>query len=435
MSNSVTPGPGIKYQLLLEISQQISRTLDLQDVVDHLLSAVKAVVDYDAAGIFVLHRDVPFGIGPTANLIAAMASVGFPRIAEGNDPMLRSGKGIVGYVIRTGEPVIAADVSRDTRYIEGRPDTRSEIAVPIISNAAVIGALNLESDRLNAFSAADAELLEAFAVAAAISIEKAVLHRQVLEKHRIEQQLKIARDVQVSLLPASPPRMADYDIAGLNLPTWDIGGDYFDYLPLADGRLGVVIADVSGKGVPAALLMATFRAALRTEVRKDRPISAIVADVHQTLLESMDTSRFVTAVYGILDPRDATFTYLNCGHNPPLLLRADGRQEWLPTDRRAVGMFGAEVVGSSVVAFGPGDALLLYTDGVVEATNEHLAEFGQARLAQALSTHATQPADEIIGALVAATRAHAGREHYDDDFTLMVVKGRPAAVAGRPTAV
>jgi serine phosphatase RsbU (regulator of sigma subunit) len=416
------PASDLTYRLLLDISQQISRTIELEEVVAHLLQSVRTVVDYDAAGIFVLNRNVPFGPEAGSNKIAAMATVGFEHIKRGTDPMLRSGKGIVGHVIRTGESVIAPDVRLDPHYIAGRPQTRSEIAVPILSNQEVIGALNLESDRLNAFSTSDAELLQAFAVAAAISIEKAILHRQMIEKHRLEQQIVTAREVQASLLPARPPVLAGYDIAGVNLPAWDVGGDYFDYFPLADGRLGLVIADVSGKGVPAALLMATFRAALRTEVRKARPISAIIDDVHQTLVESMDNTRFVTAVYGVLDPRDATFTYVNCGHNPPMLLRAGGAWEFLPTDRWAVGMFASKPVSPSTVRLGRGDTLLLYTDGVIEVADASDDDFGEDRLVRALSDSAARPARDIIRDLLDATRAHGGRIQYDDDVTLLVVK-------------
>ena len=205
MSKLALPQSEAKYRLLLDISQQISRTMDLQDVVAGLLGSVRSVVGYDAAGIFVLHRNMPFRPAPDTNLIAAMASVGFGHSAERTDPMLRSGKGIVGHVIRTGETVVAPDVSRDPHYIQGRAQTRSEIAVPIVSNDEVIGALNLESDELDAFSIADAELLEAFAVAAAICIEKTFLHQQVVEKRLMEQHLKIAREVQASLLPADAP--------------------------------------------------------------------------------------------------------------------------------------------------------------------------------------------------------------------------------------
>lgn len=420
---SASPGADVKYRLLLEISQQISRTIDLQEVLNHLLRVVRSVVACDAAGIFILNRDVSFGQARGPNMIAGMAAFGFKHLAEGRDPMLRSGKGIIGHVIRSGEIVIAPDVSLDPYYVEGRPETKSEIAVPIVSNGQVIGALNLESDHVGAFSAPDAELLEAFAVAAAISIQKAVLHRQVLEKHQIEQQLKIAREVQTTLLPADAPVLAGYDIAGLNLPAWDIGGDYFDYLSLPEGTLGLVIADVSGKGVPAALLMATFRAALRTEVRKGQPIAAVMREVHDTLAQSMDPSRFVSTVYGVLDPGNGAFTYVNCGHNPPMLVRSDGRCEWLPSGRPALGMFGDQPYETRTAHLGPGDMLLLYTDGVVEPTDARSDEaFGEDRLARVLSESTALPAADIIRVVVDATRAHAGSDRYDDDFTLVIVK-------------
>ena len=422
MSKLAMPPSETKYRLLLDISQQISRTMDLEDVVSGLLVSVRSVVDYDAAGIFVLHRNAPGSAARDTNLIAAMASVGFGHRAERTDPMLRSGKGIVGHVIHTGETVVAPDVSRDPYYIPGRTETRSEIAVPIVSNDEVIGALNLESDELDAFSLADAELLEAFAVAAAICIEKSLLHRQVVEKRLMEQQLKIAADVQTSLLPATAPVVAGYDIAGLNLQAWDIGGDYFDYFPLEDGRLGLVIADVSGKGVSAALLMATFRAALRSEVRRDQPIPAIIEEVHRTLVESMDTSRFVTAVYGILDPGPGTFTYVNCGHNPPLILRGNGAREFLRTGRRAVGMLGSQPTPTREVTLACGDTLVFYTDGVVEVTDTRDCEFGTAGLMRVLSESAEQPAERVIQAVVDATHAHAGTDHYGDDFTILIVK-------------
>ena len=219
----MTLAPELKYRLLLELSQRISRTLDLQVVLDDLLKALRPAVAYDAAGVFVLKRAVPLVRRDDPSLIAGMVQVGFdaPRT---DDPMLRSGKGIVGHVVRTGETVIAPDVRDDPRYVAGRLATRSELAVPIVSEAGVIGCFNLESDRAGAFSRDDAELVEFFASAAAVSIEKALLHRQVLDKQRIEAQLRVAREVQSGLLPGAPPDLPGWDIAAVALPTWAIGG-------------------------------------------------------------------------------------------------------------------------------------------------------------------------------------------------------------------
>ena len=422
--------PGVPYELLLAISEQTNQSVGLQDLVRHLLEAVRSVVEYDAAGIFVLNRAVPVGAKGGAfdsaqarpDLIGAMATVGFDHLVPGRDPMLRSGKGIIGHVIRTGETVVASDVRDSPHYVEARPETRSEVAIPIVTNAQVIGALNLESNSANAFSDEDAELLQAFATAAAIGIEKARLHQEVVEKHLMDQQLRIAREVQGGLLPGGAPSIAGYDIAGLNVPAWDIGGDYYDYLSLDDDRLGLVVADVSGKGVPAALLMATFRAALRSEARRNRSIDALVADVHRTLSDSMDDSHYVTTVYGELDRNAGTFSYANCGHNPPLLVQANGAWRRLPASGRAIGMFGFESIAASTVSLDPGDVLVLYTDGVVEACDPDSTEFGEARIARVVAESAARPARDIVNSLVRATRLHTGREHYEDDFTVVVLK-------------
>jgi serine phosphatase RsbU (regulator of sigma subunit) len=420
-----------KYRLLLELSQRISRTLDLTAVLDDLLQALRSAVAYDAAGVFVLNRAVP--LQPNANLIAGMAQLGFDSPLA-DDPMLRSGKGIIGHVIRSGETVLAPDVGRDPRYVAGRATTRSELAVPIVSEAGVIGCLNVESDREAAFTADDAELLQFFASAAALSIEKALLHRQVLEKQRIEHQLSVARAVQFGLLPGAPPRLAGYDIAAVNLPTQAIGGDYYDYVPLDADRIGVVVADVSGKGIPAALIMATFRAALRTEMKRQGDLRAVAARLNDAVLEFRDAARFVTAVCCVLDSASGRLCYVNCGHNPPLLLRGTGARELLCLGGSALGLFAEASFEAGAAELGPGDTLVLYTDGVVEPANEADADFGVERLEAAVRAAGGRPASEALRSVIDATRAFSGREGYDDDFTLVILN-RLAPVAAAAGAV
>jgi phosphoserine phosphatase RsbU/P len=414
-----------RYRLLLELSQRIGPTFDLQEILGHLLESVRLAVDYDAAGVFVLSEAVRREPVPRGRAIAAMAAVGFDPDPNREDPMLRSGKGIIGHVIRTGESVTAPDVRLDSRYVSGRTPTLSEVAVPIWSGGRVIGALNLECDRLGAYSAEHAQLLASFGTAAAIFIDKAILHHQVLEKQRLDHQLAVAREVQASLLPAVPPQVPGYDIAGINLPTMEIGGDYFDYIPLGRDRLGLVVADVSGKGVPAALIMATFRAALRSELRRERLIADVVDSVNRLLIDSMDTSRYVTAVYGILDVESGTFTYVNCGQAPPLLLKAGGGTEWLDRGGPALGMPVAGRRETASVRLDTGDVLALYTDGVVEVFAEGGDEFGVARLEQVIRAAGPARSSGVISAVVSATQSHAGRSDYEDDFTLVVVRKLP----------
>ena len=424
----------IKYRLLLAISEEISRSLDLPDVLKHLVAYVRTAVGYDAAGIFVLNRRVSITADAGANLIAGMATVGFAADPNPDDEMLGSGKGIVGHVILTGETVIAPDVGRDPRYVCGRQSTRSEIAVPITSNTRVIGALNLESDSFDAYSSEDAELLEFFATAAALAIEKAMLHHQALETERLRHQLDIAREVQTCLLPGRPPSVSGYDIAGVCLSSLEIGGDYFDYLPFRDGRLGLVIADVSGKGVPAALIMATFRAALRTEIRREHNIPRVLGEVNGILRHSMGSSRFVTAVCGVLDPRDGSMTYVNCGHNPPVLLRADGTRTLLDHGVGALGLFRGAPPDTATVMLAPEDVLVFYTDGVVETWDSHDNDYGLPRLEQVVRQSADLDAGAVIDRIVASTQAFTGRTSYDDDFTVMIVRRTDGASRAHPQA-
>ncbi len=416
----------LRYRLLLELSQRISRTLDLQVVLDDLLHVLRSTVPYDAAGVFVLNRAVPLIRKTDPNLIAGMAQVGFddPLV---DDPMLRSGKGIIGHVIHTGETVNLPDVTKEPRYVAGRAATRSELAVPIVSEAGTIGCLNVESDRPTFFTSADEELVQFFASAAALSIGKALLHREVLDKQRLEDQLRVAHEVQSGLLPGAPPDLPGYDIAAVNIPSHAIGGDYYDYVSLGDGRLGLVVADVSGKGIPAALIMASFRALLRTQMKRRSRLPGLAAELNAAVLEFRDASRFVTAVCAVLED-DGRVRYVNCGHNPPLLLGAGGGREMLRRGGAALGLFAGEQFREGTARLEPGDSLVLYTDGVVEPTDEHETEFGTDRLEAAVRSVADRPASEALRAVIEATRAFSGREHYDDDFTLVVVK-RDAAAA------
>ena len=413
-----------KYQLLAQISHEIRDTLDLDEILNHLLDMVGSIVQYDAAGIFVLNEDLVFrGNNRPRELIAGISLRGFDARPNGIDPMLREGKGIIGHVIKTGECVVAPDVRVDPHYLEGRKQTLSEIAVPIVRNSRAIGTLNLESDRTDAFGCSDVEVLRFFADAASISIEKAMLHRQILEKERLDEQLKVASNVQARLLPESSPVIPGYEIAGTCLSTYEIGGDYFDYIDLPDGGLGIVVADVSGHGIPAALIMAAFRALLRTQTRID-PDPAHIADAMKRLLPDFTgEANFVTCVFGVLNPADGEFSYVNCGHISPMLLRADGRIEELkPGGPIFSGVIEHESYRECKTVIAPGDTLVLYTDGVVEVMNEQQEEFGAGRMMEIFRRSCGMTVEETIGEIVRATQEFAGSESSEDDFTLVVVR-------------
>lgn len=412
-----------KYRLLLRIAEKLPGTFELEALLDYLIDMVRTVVAYDAAGIFVVNqRALRLKRRATGDLIAGVALRGFVSRPTDNDPMLRAGRGVIGHVIRTGRSVIVPDVRSDPYYVQGRPSTLSEIAVPLSIGERVVGALNLESDSLNAFTAEDLELLQFFANAAAISIDRATLHNQLVEKNRIEGQLAIARQVQDSLLPDASPCLPGYDIAGINIPTWEIGGDYYDYFQLAGLGLGLVIADVSGKGVPAALIMATFRAALRIQSRQDFSLDRILHNINLFLLESTGNNIFVTAFIGILDPAAGVFTYANAGHNAPLILAPGGGMKALDHGGPVLGILKDAAFGTAAVNLAPGEILALFTDGVIEVASQSGAEFGEELLAAALRETAHRPAAEMVREVVDRARLFASTEDFPDDFTLVVLK-------------
>ena len=415
--------PESKYELLRDISFRIRETFDLEEILNHLLDTVRTIMPYDAAGIFVLNKDFRHTRRRNPEtLIAGIVQRGFDKRPPHTDLMLTEAKGIVGFVISTGECVVISDVRLDPRYIEGRSQTRSEIAVPLIRDGRAYGALNLESDTYRAFDESDLEILRFLADAASMSIEKSILHDQILEKIWIQDQLSIAREVQERLLPTEPPRVPGYDIAGVCLPTYEIGGDYFDYIPLEQGKIGIVVADVAGNGIPAALLMTAFRTLLRTSAKSHRDPSTLLEIMNRAIPGFARKRDFITVFYGILDPQAHKLVYANAGHNLPLIIRASGLIESLPLFGPALNIVEDPAHKTGRISLEAGDHVVIYTDGIVEVFNRQGKEFGRERLEGTIRETAGFPARRIIDRIVSATAEFAGATTSADDSTIVVVK-------------
>jgi sigma-B regulation protein RsbU (phosphoserine phosphatase) len=265
-------------------------------------------------------------------------------------------------------------------------------------------------------------MLAVFAAHAAVSIERARLTRELLDRRRLEKELAIAREIQASFLPKRAPEVPGFELAGATQPHDEVGGDYFDFIRVSDTRLGIAIADVSGKGIPAALIMAGFRMSLLAEIRNEFTMRAVMRKVNSLLHESTERDKFVTLFFGMLDWKNSVLSFSNAGHNPPLLLRGDGRVQYLLEGGVALGVLPDARYEERPLALQPGDVLLLYTDGVSEAESPTGEQFGTRRLEQCLKRIAGGTANEILKGVVDEVTAYAGEHGVSDDLTLVVVK-------------
>ena len=405
----------LETQTLLEVEKSLSSTLNLNELLELILDSLLKVVKYDAVAIFLVDKE--------KQEIDHIKARGFDPLLE-PDLQLKIGEGVAGWAAKNKESLIVPNTKQDPRYIEARVETKSGMAVPIVSQNRTIGVFSLESDQPDAYDHDDLELLEAFASLAAISLERARQHEEILEKRRLEEELSIAKRIQKTFLPQKRPRVSGFDISGINIPSEEVGGDYYDFIPINESQMGIVIADVSGKGIPAALIMASVRAGLIAEIRNNYAIRSIMAKVNNLLFESTASDIYVTAVYGVLDPKNRIFTFSNAGHNAPILRRADGEMKYLIEGGMALGMFENSKYEERPLSVAPGEIILFYTDGVTEAKNQSQEEFGTRRLKQVIEDSHRLGARQIRENVYEAVKKFTGLSHQEDDLTMIVFKVR-----------
>jgi len=397
--------------LLYEVGVRISSSLDMEEVMGLILQCLKEVVEYHAGGVFL--------VDPDSMEILRLTARGYAPEME-DWVKLKFGEGVVGWVANHVEPVIIGDVSKDSRYLSARPSTRSEIVVPLLLGERIVGVINLENDELDAFTSEDLDLIRTFGTQAAISIERAKLHRELVEKRRLEHELELARSIQQTFLPDHVPDIPGYDLSAINLPSEEVSGDYYDMIRVSEDHWGIVVADVFGKGIPASLVMASFRASLLAEIRNNYSIGTIMAKVNRLIWESVEPERCVTACYGVLDARARVLTYSNAGHFYPLVLRGS---ETLRLDRGGMilGVLPDTEYEEGRIDLESGDLLLFFTDGLTEAESPDGEPFGEDRLMETARSAIGLSCEDIV------QRIHESISGFSDgklidDFTLIAMK-------------
>lgn len=300
---------------------------------------------------------------------------------------------------------------------------RSFMAVPLQTGQDVIGLIYVDNGAfIRAFSQEDLDLLTVMANVAAIRIEHARLALVEQAEKLMQYQLAQASEIQRGLLPTAAPTLDGYDLAGLNLPCQTVGGDYYDFLPYKDGRLALVVGDVSGKGLPAALMMSSLEARVHMLVETSPDPALALTHLNRSLAARCPLGTFITFFYGLLYTSTGRLTFSNAGHNYPLLLRSSGKVEQLSHSGMVMGIFPSTEYKLMETRLEPGDMLALFSDGVTEACTEGGKEFGEAGLAEFLAERKSEPCADIVNALVEHVRGWGGQASFADDFTIVLLR-------------
>jgi phosphoserine phosphatase RsbU/P len=397
-----------RLSLLLQTLAQVAISVELQPTLTILLESLHRLVPFDAGGIFVREtgRDV----------VRAQATRAYPPALE-----MPIAAGLVGEVLRTGQSRLVREVTREPAYVAIRPSTLAQLTVPLASPRGILGAIVLESDGPSAFDDRDLALVTLFGQQATIVLERALLHEQLMRQSRLDRDMEIARDILKGLTPESTPMFTGMNVSGRSVTAETVGGDAFDFIPYPESQVGISISDAKGKGLPGALLAVAHRAMLHALVSVELRLRTTFSRVSDLLARSLPPGNFITTFYGIIDVAEQRMVYVNAGHLPPLIVRANGRTEALSATGPALGFPRFTPIREGYATFGRGDGLVLYTDGITETGPSPDEFFDVAGLQACLGRLWSRSAAEVCqGIFDEAARRSGGA--FTDDATVVVVK-------------
>jgi len=409
--------------VLLELSNQLLSRLDPEELMYYLIKEVQALLDADACTLLLPDEEPGY--------LAFRAASGWHTdpVAEGRRAPANEVSG-PGLAMQTQQPIMVRDLTREDPA-PWLPDWlrdegfRGHAVMPLIAEGQSIGALVVDSRRPRDWDESGARFFHLLANQAAIAIERARLHQEALKRQRMVEELAVARQIQLSLLPKAPPTVPGWEFAAFYRPARLIGGDFYDFydLPEKPGQWGVLIADVADKGVPSALYMALCRTVIRTTAFSGRSPASALMRANTLILKDSQADLFLSAFYAKLDVDTGRLIFCNAGHNPALLWRtAENRFHELSTRGIVLGAFEQIELEETRVDIDPGDALVFYTDGVTEAINPQAQEFGIERLRGIIVSAAAAGAQHILDRIVQAVDEFAQDAPPFDDLTLVVIK-------------
>jgi phosphoserine phosphatase RsbU/P len=403
--------PHQRVQELLKLQKaaaKINSILDLDQLIDKIVNDIACSFGCVEINVF-LHEPEPNEM--------VLAGVHGCRVHSKGQRLKVGKEGLVGYVAATGQMRYAPDVTLDPYYIACEKETRSEVAIPLHVGGKLVGVFTASHHQLDAFDTDQLRLFQALCSHIGVAVDNARrFQEERKERERMSREAQEARSIQQALLPKSSPYIPGFAVSGLSISAGAVGGDWYDFIDLGDGRWGLVIADVSGKGTAAALLMSATRAMLRSLAENACTPAEVLTKLNKLLVEDFPSGRFVTMVYAVLDPKKGTLTYANAGHLPPLLVDAAG-VTFLQTEMGLPLGIRHGSFSEAMVQLGEQARLVLYSDGITEATNPLDEEYGTERLAEHVRRAGTCPET-----LLEDVRAFANGAGLRDDATVILLR-------------
>ena len=381
---------------------------DVERILNGILDCVARLVDYDSAAVYVL--------GSSGRHVRHFWWRDESGAVPCHDGALDEGRP-VARAIDTREPVL---LDEGVDPAAGGPCHRSGLVFPLVGLHGVMGAVELHSRRARAYEGRAVEMLRQLGTVIAGTIERFRMQEEVRAKRRIDADMLVARQVMEDLVPRGIPTLDGFDIAGVNEASFEVGGDYYEFIPLPEDRWVIIVADVAGKGIAAALQVSAIRASLYALVGRELAIRAVMRHANRFFFDSVDAGRYVTLFYAVLDVPTRQIIYVNAGHQPPLLVRAGGAVEKLWSGGLPLGMFESPRYFEGGARLRSGDLLALYTDGIVESSNAHDEEFGHERLAETMHGAKAESAQMICQRVMDSV--HRFSFGTQDDRTLLVLK-------------
>jgi sigma-B regulation protein RsbU (phosphoserine phosphatase) len=406
-----------EVSVISEVTKALILHKPLDELVEHIMDLICERIPMDR-GILMLKEEHGVQMDP--------------KVVRINNKQLRNQKiqvsqSIISTAVDHHSSILISDVQSDTRFKAQdsilKLNIQSAMCVPLWNNREIIGIIY--ADRISTpeqFTNEDLRLLTLLSNVAAVKIENAMLFEQALEKEKIEKELDLAADIQRNLLPQKNPTLANYDIVGTNIPCLQVGGDYYDFIEIDEHRFGIVIADVSGKGVGSSLLMSSLRAALQTEVYPNYKIQDMTIRLNNLVHRSTASNAFISFFYCELNTRTNELQYINSGHNPPIVIDKKKKHQNLASCGLCLGMFPDQTYAVERLTLNEGDTLLLYTDGLSESRNPQNEEFGEEGIIKLLKKHHKQNSEELMQSILEELNAFTHDADPMDDMTLVIIK-------------